>query len=121
MVIAIASLAVGVIVGFLGIRGAVASYQREQGLEQYRETNVSASSVGKIGARAEEVARKLSSLDEERATVFRKAERAFLAGDLGRYNQVVQRQNALATKANVLLMELDGLVDGLPAAPTARS
>ena len=69
-----------------------------------------------VGARADRAARKLYSSDDERVSIFRETEDAFLRMDVDRYNALVARQNRLATRVNALAVELGSLVQSLDQA-----
>lgn len=102
-------LAAGAIVAALGVRTAVGSYQREQGLKEYAAVLARADLVTDVGTRAEEAGADLCGCDEERGSLFREAIEAYEAADPGRYNDLVSRQNELAAQANALGSELAAL------------
>jgi len=116
MVTSIVLLVAGLVVGFLGVRAAVGSYEREQGLKEYSSVYHRAEFVAEVGSRADRAARKLCSCDDERVSLFRETEDAFLRMDVDRYNALVARQNRLATRVNALAVELGSLVQSLDQA-----
>lgn len=113
MVISTVLLVAGLVVGFFGVRAAVSSYQREQGLKEYSSVLHRAEFVREIGAKADRVAQRLCVCDDRRVSMFRAQMKAFLAGDVGSYNDVVTKQNRLATRANALAVQLGSLVQAL--------
>jgi len=113
MITSLVVLVAGLVIGFLGVGSAVSSYQREQGLKEYSQAFTRGTYVSEVGVKAGEAASKLASFDDQRTEVFRDAMRAFLGSNVARYNDLVNKQNALARKGNGLMAELSMLVDAL--------
>jgi hypothetical protein len=82
----LALLAIGIVIALLGVRAAVASYERGQDLERYAHASTRAHYAASTGADAVAAGKKLLALNRSEATAAPELRRLILARNSSAYN-----------------------------------
>lgn len=84
--VALGALLVGALVAVLGVRAAVASYQRDQDIRSYHNARVVATYFINNGLTISTTMKRLQTLDDQDVALMESQQQALYANDVSRYN-----------------------------------
>lgn len=100
--VAVAAVVVGVVVAVLGVRAAVASYQRHQSIHDYAEARSTAMYFVKNGAIISASMKQLQALDQQDVGLMKQQRAALDADHVTEFNSLTSSANDRTERQQVL-------------------